>query len=213
MTPIIKAVNLSKKDLTKKNGAGQIYYDLFLELAEEAENSVDKLSNNYKNISKNWIDFSCFTVVYGPTWPITFGKQKYEAIAFSGLQTAHFGRKTGRALTRTYYSKSIRKDSLAPRRLPNMASKYMLPKQYDHAKRNKFDNIFISFESTLVRKKFTTLFTKMLNKEYQEQNWRELDGLYYTCKIDGMIKEQCWQHIVLSSFTDKPFHLHRKNYD
>jgi len=214
MTPETFAVNFKKDgDLTKKNSAGQVYYDMFLKLAHEAETSKDKLNKNYKHISKTWKDYECFTVVYAPTWPATHWCQEYEAVAFSALQTDHFGDKIGRALTRTYYSKSERQGTLAPRRLPNLASRYMLPKQYEYAKEKNFDHIFISFESTLVRKKFTTLFTKMLNKTYKDQNWKELDYLYYTCKIDGMINESCWQHIVLNSFNDTPFLLHRKTYD
>jgi len=89
----------------------------------------------------------------------------------------------------------------------------MLPKQYEYAKKHKFDHVFVSFESTLFRKNFTTFFTKMLNKTYKDQNWKELDGLYYTCKMDGMIHEDCWQHIVLNSFNDTPFPLYRKNYE
>ena len=207
MTPTTYAVVLKNKPE---------YTDLFLELAEEAENSEDKLKNNYKDISKKWTEYDCFTVVVEPDYPITFGKfpnQKYKAVAFSGLQTKNYGKKTGRALTRTYYAKSIRKESLAPRKLPNMASKYMLPKQYEYAKRKGFDHVFVSFESTLFRKNFTSLFTKMLNKTYKDHNWKELDGLYYTCKMDGMIHEDCWQHIVCNSFTDKPFPLYRKTYE
>ena len=214
MIPETFAVNFKKDgDLTKKNSAGQVYYDMFLKLAYEAETSEDKLNKNYKNISKTWKDYECFTVVYAPTWPITHWCQEYEAVAFSALQTDHFGDKIGRALTRTYYAKSERQGTLAPRRLPNLASKYMLPKQYKYAKDHNFDHLFISFESTLVRKKFTTLFAKMLNRTYKDQNWKELDDLYYTCKIDGMIKDNCWQHIVLNSFNDTPFLLYRKTYD
>ena len=236
MTPITFAVNFNKHgDLTKRNKAGQVYYDMFLELAEEAETTNDKLSSNYKDISNKWKNYECFTVVFAPKTPFTFNP-KYEAVAFSALQTDHFGVKTGRALTRTYYAKSIRKESLAPRKLPNMASRYMLPKQYDYAKRKRFDHIFVSFQSTLIRKNFTTLFTKMLNKEYNKytnpfpwksNSWKQLDGQYYTCKIDlekvkeiilngatkkelSNINENCWQYIVLNSFNKTPFPLRKK---
>lgn len=213
MTPITYAIILDKNHLNKVNRAGQSYYNMFLKLAAEAESSADKLKDNYKNISNLWKNYKCFTVVYEPSWPITFGRQKYEAVAFSGLQTDRFGGRIGRALTRTYYSNTVRKNNLSPRKLPNLASRYMLPLQYEYAKKHNLDHIFISFESTLARKKFTTLFTNVLNKTYKNQNWKELDGLYYTCKIDGNIKDSCWQHIILSSFNDKPFNLYRKNYE
>ena len=212
MTPTTLAINLSKTQDNGTDGAGNKWKDLFLELAHEAESSNDKLNDNYKNISTDWVNYDCFTVVFAPDYPITYS-QKYYAVAFSGLQTDHFGKKTGRALTRTYYAKSIRKESLAPRKLPNMASRYMLPKQYEYAKKHNFDHVFVSFESTLFRKNFTTLFTNMLNKTYKDQNWKELDGLYYTGKMDGMIHEDCWQHVVLNSFSDTPFPLYRKNYE
>jgi len=222
MTPITKARNFTKNsDLTTKNRSGQSYYDLFLHLAHEAENSNDKLNENYKNISNDWKNYRCFTVVFAPIAPFTMNP-KYEAVAFSGLQTDRFDNKIGRALTRTYYAKSVRKENLSPRKLPNLASRYMLPKQYEYAQKHNLNHIFISFESTLVRKKFTTLFTKMLNKTYNEytspfswkpDSWKELDGLYYTGVMDGIIREQCWQHIVLYSFNDMPFNLYRKNYE
>ena len=222
MTPTTFAVNFNKNgDLTKKNKAGQLYYDMFLELAYEAENKNDKLSKNYKDISNKWKDYECFTVVFAPIFPCTFNP-KYEAVAFSALQTDHFGKKTGRALTKTYYAKSVRQENLSPRKLPNLASRYMLPKQYDYAVRKNFDHLFISFQSTLMRKNFSKLFVNMLNKEYNKytnpfpwksNSWKQLDGLYYTCKIDGMINDNCWQYIILYSFNDTTFSLNRKTYD
>lgn len=222
MTPTTFAVNFNKNgDLSKKNKAGQLYYDMFLELAYEAENTNDKLSKNYKDISNKWKDYECFTVVFAPIFPCTFNP-KYEAVAFSALQTDHFGKKTGRALTKTYYAKSVRQENLSPRKLPNLASRYMLPKQYDYAVRKNFDHLFISFQSTLMRKNFSKLFVNMLNKEYNKytnpfpwksNSWKQLDGLYYTCKIDGMINDNCWQYIILYSFNDTTFSLNRKTYD
>ena len=221
MTPITYTVNLSQKDLTKKNRAGQLHYDLFLKLAEEAENTSDKLSNNYKDISNKWKNYECFTVVFAPISPFTFNPS-YEAVAFSALQTDHFGKKTGRALTKTYYAKSVRQENLLPRKLPNLASRYMLPSQYDYATKNNFNHLFISFQSTLMRKNFSKLFVSMLNKEYSEyinpfpwksNTWKQLNGLYYTCKMDGIIDDNCWQYIILHSFNDTQFSLHRKTYD
>ena len=222
MTPTTFAVNFNKNgDLTKKNKAGQLYYDMFLELAYEAENTNDKFSKNYKDISNKWKDYECFTVVFAPIFPCTFNP-KYEAVAFSALQTDHFGKKTGRALTKTYYAKSVRQENLSPRKLPTLASRYMLPKQYDYAVRKNFDHLFISFQSTLMRKNFSKLFVNMLNKEYNKytnpfpwksNSWKQLDGLYYTCKIDGMINDNCWQYIILYSFNDTTFSLNRKTYD
>ena len=222
MTPTTFAANFNKNgDLTKKNKAGQLYYDMFLELAYEAENTNDKLSKNYKDISNKWKNYECFTVVFAPIFPCTFNP-KYEAVAFSALQTDHFGKKTGRGLAKTYYAKSVRQENLSPRKLPNLASRYMLPMQYDYAKRNNFNHLFISFQSTLMRKNFTKLFVNMLNKEYNKytnpfpwksNSWKQLDGLYYTCKIDGMINDNCWQYIILYSFNDTTFSLNRKTYD
>lgn len=223
MTPTTYAVNFKKHwDLSKKNKSGQSYIDMFLELAYEAENTKDKLSNNYKNISSKWEDFECLTVVYAPVAPFTF-RPKYKAVAFSVLQTDHFGKKTGRALTKTYYAKSVRQENLSPRKLPNLASRYMLPKQYKYAKDNNFDQLFISFQSTLMRKNFVNLFVNMLNKNYdnkylnpfpwQSNSWKQLDGLYYTCKIDGMINDDCWQYIILYPFKNIEFNLYRKNYE
>ena len=222
MTPTTFAANFNKNgDLTKKNKAGQLYYVMFLELAYEAENTNDKLKNNYKDISNKWKDYECFTVVFAPIFPCTFNP-KYEAVAFSALQTGHFGKKTGRALTKTYYAKSVRQENLSPRKLPNLASRYMLPKQYDHAMKNNFNHLFISFQSTLMRKNFSKLFVNMLNKEYNKytnpfpwksNSWKQLDGLYYTCKIDGTINDNCWQYIILYLFNDTTFPLYRKTYD
>ncbi len=222
MTPTTFAANFNKNgDLTKKNKAGQLYYDMFLELAYEAENTNDKLCKNYKDISNKWKDYECFTVVFAPVPPFTLNP-KYEAVAFSALQTDHFGKKTGRALTKTYYAKSVRQENLSPRKLPNLASRYMLPKQYDYAAKNNFNHLFISFQSTFSRKNFSKLFVNMLNKEYNKyvnpfpwksNSWKQLDGLYYTCKMDGMINDNCWQYIILYLFNDTTFLLHRKTYD
>lgn len=222
MTPTTRVENFTKEsDLTKKNRAGQCLFDLFLELANEAENTKDKLSENYKNISIDWKYYKCLTVVYTPNTPFTFNPT-YSASAFSTIQTENFRKGIGRALTRTYYAKDIRKENLSPRKMPNLASRYMLPKQYEYAKKNNFDHLFVSFESTLSRKKFATLFVKMLNKTYDKyinpfpwtpNSWRELEGLYYTGVMDGMIREQCWQHIILHSFNNTPFNLYRKNYE
>jgi len=222
MTPTTFAANFNKNgDLTKKNKAGQLYYDMFLELAYEAENTNDKLCKNYKDISNKWKDYECFTVVFAPVPPFTLNP-KYEAVAFSALQTDHFGKKTGRALTKTYYAKSVRQENLSPRKLPNLASRYMLPKQYDYAAKNNFNHLFISFQSTFSRKNFSKLFVNMLNKEYNKyvnpfpwksNSWKQLDGLYYTCKMNGMINDNCWQYIILYLFNDTTFLLHRKTYD
>ena len=45
MTPTTFAANFNKNgDLTKKNKAGQLYYDMFLELAYEAENTNEEVT-------------------------------------------------------------------------------------------------------------------------------------------------------------------------
>ena len=122
------------------------YLDKFYEIAKEAENSEDTLAKNYKNISEDYKKYESFTLVL----------EDNEPVAFSGLQ--RYNKNLVRALTRTYYAKSVRKGNLSPRKLPNLASKYMLPAQFKYGQEHGYYQIIVSFEHTLKREKFAHLF-------------------------------------------------------
>ena len=164
------------------------YMDKFLEIAHEAENSTDTLHNNYKNISEDYKKYESFTLVLEDNVPV----------AFSGLQ--RYNKNLVRALTRTYYAKSVRQSNLSPRKLPNLASKYMLPAQFKYGQENGYYQIFVSFEATLKREKFAHLFAKMLNKHEPcgpYKYWSVPPYLFNTCK-DKCDKPECWQHVVIT---------------
>jgi len=164
------------------------YMDKFLQIAKEAEQSNDTLSNNYRNISEDYKKYKCFTLVL----------EDDEPVAFSGVQ--RYNENLIRGLTRTYYAKSVRKGNLSPRKLPNLASKYMLPFQFKYGQDNGYYQIIISFEATLKREKFAHLFANMLNKSQvcgPYKYWSVPPYLFNTCK-DQCDKPECWQHVVIT---------------
>tara|TARA_A100001037_G_C15062755_1_gene595576 strand:- start:218 stop:766 length:549 start_codon:yes stop_codon:yes gene_type:complete len=155
------------------------YYDKFLNLVEEAQNSVDKLNSNYKTIQKTYHNYETFCMIMNDEDPVGFfGMQKYENAV--------------RSYTRYFLSEKYR--FYNKERTYFHASQYILPWSLRWAKDNEYDFLFVSLQSDLQRKRIARILTNDANK-YTNVEWTLLDKLYNTCNGNPN-KPQCWQHIV-----------------
>ena len=153
------------------------YYDKFLNLVEQAENSVDKLNNNYKTILKNYHNYETFCMIMNDEDPVAFfGMQKYENAVRTF--TRYFLSEKYRFYNGTFFH----------------ASQYILPWSLKWAKDNSYDFLFVSLQSDLQRKRIAQILMNHANK-YTSVKWTLLDKLYNTCN-NNQDKPQCWQHIV-----------------
>ena len=152
-------------------------YSKFLQLVKEAEESLDKLNNNYTNIIKTYHNYETFCMILNGEDPVAFfGMQKYENAI--------------RTFTRYFLSNKYRFYNGSYFR----ASKYILPWSLRWAKHNGYDFLFVSLQSDLKRKRISQILMNHANK-YTNVKWTNLKRLYNTCK-NNEDKPQCWQHIV-----------------
>ena len=153
------------------------YYSKFLNLVEQAENSVDKLNNNYKTILKTHHNYETFCMIMNDEDPVAFfGMQKYENAVRTF--TRYFLSEKYRFYNGTFFH----------------ASQYILPWSLRWAKHNGYDFLFVSLQSNLKRKRISQILMNHANK-YTNVKWTLLDKLYNTCN-NNQDKPQCWQHIV-----------------
>jgi hypothetical protein len=169
----------------------------FTELPKVLEDTEsDKRINNYLQLEENLKDYLCFHV----------GFSNNQVVAFSGLYAGPWiSAGWARALTRTYYSRNFREQTLRGHKLPGFATKYMLPLQIQIAKLKKLEGIFVSMENASRRQYFQEIFCSV-RKTYPDQNWLVLDQLFNTCKrmIDGEVNDNkaCWQNIAMLKLTE-----------
>ena len=153
------------------------YYNKFLNLVEQAENSIDKLNNNYKTILKTYHNYETFCMIMNDEDPVAFfGMQKYENAVRTF--TRYFLSEKYRFYNGTFFH----------------ASRYILPWSLRWAKHNGYDFLFVSLQSNLKRKRISQILMNHANK-YTNVKWTLLDKLYNTCN-NNQDKPQCWQHIV-----------------
>ena len=162
------------------------YYGKFLNLVEEAQNSVDKLNSNYKTIQKTYHNYETFCMIMTP---ITWYQRGEDPVAFFGIQKYE---NAVRTYTRYYLSEKYR--FYNKERTYFHASQYIIPWSLSWAKHNGYDFLFVSLQSDLQRKRIARILTNDANK-YTNVEWTLLDKLHNTCN-DNPDKPQCWQHIV-----------------
>ena len=128
------------------------YYGKFLNLVEEAQNSVDKLNSNYKTIQKTYHNYETFCMIMTS---IKWYQRGEDPVAFFGIQKY---KNAVRTFTRYFLSEKYR--------FYNgtffHASRYILPWSLRWAKHNGYDFLFVSLQSNLKRKRISQI---LMNKE------------------------------------------------
>ena len=153
------------------------HYGKFLQLVKEAEESSDKLNNNYTNILKTYLNYETFCMIMNGKDPVAFfGLQRYKNAI--------------RTFTRYFLSKKYRFYNGSYLR----ASKYILPWSLKWANNSNYDFLFVSLQSNLQRERIAKILKNHAIK-YTNVKWTNLKGLYNTC-INNQDKPQCWQHII-----------------
>ncbi|MEM7647422.1 MAG: hypothetical protein AAF203_10970 [Pseudomonadota bacterium] len=167
------------------------FLDQLPSLLEECRE--DRLFENYCNLGSELENYECFTVC----------KRDGQILGFSGLMSSHF-KHHGRALTRTFYSRGYRRQSLGPHNLPNLATAIMLPYQVQFAIDRDFKGVFVSMQDRRRRSYFKNIFEK-INRVWTQGTWIVPEMVFNTCRLmgsDELVNEQeaCWQSIAYLEF-------------
>lgn len=154
-----------------------------------ADHKNDQLILNYVNLKEDMKDYRVFTLCY----------QNNELLGFSGLMGGRFGG-CARALTRTFYTKKNRQNSLVKKILPNLATAIMLPVQVEYVLKNGLNGIFVSMQGRSRELYFYEIF-RALNTHWSLGQWEVLDGWLNTCpplkphqEVNNT--EACWQKVA-----------------
>jgi hypothetical protein len=157
--------------------------------------SNDSLAANYTHLLDSLDSFLCFHVCF-------FNDQ---VVAFSGLMKSHYPNGC-RALSRTFYDRRARAHSLAPHRLPNIATGIMLPLQVELGLKAGKNFIFVSLQGEKRADFIEELFAQV-NSYWQLGQWMIPKAKYNTCRTIGKTKEinnskDCWQRIAYLKYKD-----------